>query len=106
MKRPSIFLLSYVIIICFTKCNYKSSQDPNKNNPDSVKKIIIALNDEIYSAYSNPEKFRSYCEDSMLVVGKDHFFKSSIAFSNDLPSHFLVPPHDYTFSIVRQYSGA
>src|SRR5450631_250188 len=98
MKRITIFLLSFVMVVSFTKCNHQPAQDPNQSNPDTVKNIVITLNYENYRAYGNPEKFQSFCEDSMLVVGDDMFMTSSNAMAHDL-YRVSVFPHDYTFRL-------
>jgi hypothetical protein len=98
MKNIIAVALSVCIIICFSRCNQTPGQDPNQINPDSVKKIIIALNDSSYRAYGNPEKFQSFCEDSMFGVGGNAFFNSSNAFSHDL-LRVSVLPHDYSFKL-------
>jgi len=98
MKKIIILAISVCTIFCFSRCNQKIDQDTALNNPDSIKKIIIALNDECYRAYDDPKKFRSFCEDSMLVVGNDNFMTSSYAMSNDL-NRISVYPHDYTFKL-------
>ena len=98
MKKIIALALSVCIIICFSRYSQTPKQDPNQNNPDSVKKIIIALNDECYHAYGNPEKFKSFCEDSMFAMGGDDFYTSSNAMSQDLPK-ISVFPHDYSFQL-------
>jgi hypothetical protein len=98
MKKITFILLTIALAICFTNCIQKPSQDTTLSNPDSVKKIVIALNDECYHAYDNPKKFQSFCEDSMLVVSDDNFMTSSFAMSHDL-NRISVYPHDYTFKL-------
>lgn len=99
MKKIMFFLLTLAIAICFIKCNHTPSVESNKNNPDSVKKTILALSDSIFHSVRNPEKFQTYCEDSLLVVGDGYYLTSSKAFSKDLYSLCLVPPHDFTFRL-------
>lgn len=97
--KITILLLSFAcILICFTNCSQSPSYESVSNNPDSVKKIIVALNDECYRTLGNPEKYQSFCEDSMLIVGDDMFMISSSALSHDL-LHIYVLPHDYTFRL-------
>jgi hypothetical protein len=98
MKHSIGLTVSMCIIICFSGCNQKQSLDSLSSNPDSVKKIIIALNDSNYHAYDNPKKFQSFCEDSMLVIGGQDFYTSSNTWSHDLP-RISVYPHDYTFKL-------
>ena len=98
MKKITTLALSVCIILCFSRYSQTPKQDPNQSNPDSVKKIIIALNDECYHAYGNPEKFKSFCEDSMFASGGNNFFTSSNALSRDL-LRILVYPHDYSFQL-------
>jgi hypothetical protein len=98
MKKITALALSICIILCFSRYSQTPKQDPNQSNPDSVKKIIIALNDECYHAYGNPEKFKTFCQDSMFAVGDNSFFNSSNALSHDL-SRILVFPHDYSFQL-------
>jgi len=98
MKKIIALLFSVCAIICLTKCSQNPSQQSVSTNPDSARKIIIALNDSCYRAYGNPEKFRSFCEDSMLIVGDDKFMTSSNAMSQDL-ARISVFPHDYTFRL-------
>jgi|SRR5450755_823202 hypothetical protein len=98
MKKIIGLAISVCTIFCFSRCNQKTAQEAALSNPDSVKKIIIALNDASYRAYDNPKKFQSFCEDSMLVVGDNMFMTSSYAMSHDL-NHISVFPHDYTFKL-------
>ncbi len=98
MKKITALALSVCIILCFSRYSQTPKQDPNQSNPDSVKKIIIALNDECYRTLGNPEKYQSFCEDSMLVVGDDMFMTSSNALSHDL-LHIYALPQDYTFKL-------
>jgi len=99
MEKIIALALSVCTIICFSRCNHTLNQDPNPNNPDSVKKIIIALNEEIFRSMENPEKFQTFCEDSMLSALSDGEIKtSSIALSHDLWHNYILP-HDYTFRL-------
>lgn len=98
MKKIIALALSVCVIICFIKCKNPPPIDSNSGNPETVKKTIIALNDECYRTLGNPEKYQSFCEDSMLVVGDDMFMTSSNALSHDL-LHTYVLPHDYTFRL-------
>lgn len=56
------------------------------------------MNDESYRAYGNPEKVKTFLEDSMLVVGDDMFMTSSNALAHDLFTVYVFP-HDYTFKL-------
>ncbi|HEY1869630.1 MAG TPA: hypothetical protein VGG71_01160, partial [Chitinophagaceae bacterium] len=98
MNKIIALVLYVCIIFCFARCNHKLSQISVSNNPDSVKKTIIALNDECYRAYPNPEKVQAFFEDSLLVAGPDQFMTSSYAVSHDLGS-ISVLPHNYTFKL-------
>jgi hypothetical protein len=98
MKKIIALAFSVCITIFFSRCNQRLNQDPNQSNPDSVKKIIIALNDSSYRAYENPEKFQSFCEDSLFSVGGNAFFSSSNALSHDLLRVFVLP-HHYSFKL-------
>jgi hypothetical protein len=98
MKKIIALAVSVYTIICLSGCMQKPAQEAVLSNPDSVKKLVIALNDECYHSYNNPKKFQSFCEDSMLVVRDDHFMISSSAMSYDL-ARIYVFPHDYTFRL-------
>jgi hypothetical protein len=99
MKHSIVLTISMCIIICFSKCNQKNAHELPSSNPDSVKKIIIALNDVIFHSMDNPEKFQSFCEDSMLTSLSDGaIVTSSKKISHDL-LHIFILPHDYTFRL-------
>jgi hypothetical protein len=93
-----IIVLPLLAVLSLSAYSQKMSPESVLNNPDSVKKIIIMLNDECYHSYDNPKKFQSFCEDSMLVLRDDVFMTSSNAMSQDL-IRISVFPHDYTFKL-------
>jgi len=99
MKKIIALALSTCIIICFSRCNQKTSQELPSRNPDSVKKIIIALNEEIFRSLDNPEKFRAFYEDSILsAFTNGQIMTSSIALSHELWHNYILP-HDYSFRL-------
>jgi hypothetical protein len=99
MKKIVALTISVCIIICFSRCSQTSNQDPHQSNPDSVKKIIIALNEEMFRSMGNPEKYQTFCEDSMLAAFSNGGIKeSSTALSHDLTPYYTLP-HDYVFRL-------
>ncbi len=99
MKKAIALTLSLCVTIFFTNCSQRAIKDPNQSNPDSVKKIILAISHEMFQARNNPEKLKKYYEDSLLVVGDDFFMTSSEDFLRDLYTHISVPPHDFTIKL-------
>jgi hypothetical protein len=98
LKRSTFFLFAILTVICFIKCNHGPSVESNNSNPDSVKKIIIALNEEIYRSMDNPEKYQTFFEDSMLYVADGEIVTSIKKLSHDLWARYILP-HDYTFRL-------
>jgi hypothetical protein len=98
MKKIIAVALSVCIIICFSRCSQKPTQELPSSNPDSVKKAIIALNDELFSSMGNPEKYQTYCEDSMLTAADGEIATSSNFLSHNLYQRYIAP-HDYTFRL-------
>jgi hypothetical protein len=99
MKIIIALAFSLCIIICFSRCNQKPAQELPSSNPDSVKKTIIALNEGIFRSLDNPEKFRTFYEDSILSAFTNGEIKtSSIALSHELWHNYILP-HDYSFRL-------
>jgi hypothetical protein len=99
MKKITALVLSFGFIICFSRCSHTPKQDPNQSNPDSLKKVIIALNEEIFRSMNNLEKFQSYYEDSIVAaMSSGEIQTSSKALSHGLLRNYILP-HDYTFRL-------
>jgi hypothetical protein len=98
MKHSATFLFSMVLALCFSRCRQTPAQELPSSNPDSVKKAIIALNGEIFQSMGNPEKYQTFCEDSMLYENDGELMTSSNSVSHSLYHRYILP-HDYTFRL-------
>ena len=102
MKRTITIALSATAIMMLTGCGNQRTQQTASLNEDSIKQIIMTLQDSMVEAskdaHLHPEKYEQYCEDSMLFQFDDEFLTSATALSHDM-GIISVPPHDYTFRL-------
>ncbi len=101
MKR-SFFYFSIILILCiFVKCTDKSDKQTEIDNTDSIKKIVLGINDRMIAAaqdsVNGPNIFMSYCEDSIIANNDGDFSISPYTVSDDLGNGASEPPHDFTF---------
>lgn len=71
-------------------------------NQDSVKAVIINMQNKKLSAFGDPAKYKSFFEDSMMSMYDRDFMSSANSYMHDLADGITVPPHDYKFRLFGQ----
>jgi len=98
---PFVYLA--FIYICIISCDNKPSNQSSPDKSDSIKKIILNIQQQMQSAYSDSihgaEKFAFFCEDSVITTYEGNYESSSYALSHDLPKGTTIPPHKFIFRL-------
>lgn len=105
MQKLLTFFLIITIAVCLSNCNNQPVQQTAILNPDSVKAIIMDLQEKLMTAMKDrtkegQAKYASYCDDSLLCSENSTFMNSAYALSQDLIDGLVVPPHDYIFRLM------
>ena len=98
------FLILMVLVLLIS-CKNQSSQQIVSLNKDSIKAIIMGIQDKMIAIIKSQSadrsaKFASFCDDSLLCSENSTFMPSAYALSQDLINGLIVPPHDYTFRLI------
>ena len=99
MKNRITYIFIAFVTINLISCNNLPVLQTTSMNQDSVKAVIINIQNKMLAASSNPSNYESYCEDSMLSMYDREFTTSAYSLSHDLSSGILVPPHNYEFRL-------
>lgn len=103
MKKIIAIITVISILFSFSNCNNKPLQNVVSGNKDSVKSIIINIQNQMLLAASDSvhgaKNYASFCEDSLISLYDGIYMTSAYAVSNDLLHGLITPPHDFTFRL-------
>ncbi len=103
MKKIIAFITIVTVAICFSNCNSNPAHQVVSANTDSVKNIILDIQNKMLSAAADSvhgaEKYASFCEDSLIFSYDGIYMTSAYAVSNDLIHGMSTPPHDVAFRL-------
>jgi hypothetical protein len=100
--KPSYFLIyASIILTSFAKCNNKPVNQTSISNGDSVRKIIVDIINQMSAAQGDtlhgPEKYISFCTDTIIANYDGDFSTSPYKVSHDLANGITESPHEFTF---------
>ena len=99
MKNIINLILITSVTICLISCNNQPVKQTPSMNQDSIKAVIIDLQNKMLFATADPAKYESYSEDSMMSMYDRAFSSSAHSLSHDLSNGNTVSPHDYKFRL-------
>lgn len=102
MKQFTVFTI--VLAALASDCaNPPTTQ--KKESDEQIKQEVMAANEQLLSGLGDADpakkRYRSYCEDSLLLTYDGQFQQSSAAVASDLMNGVLEQPHDFTFRIYE-----
>jgi hypothetical protein len=101
MRVIGHLMYAAIILACFAKCNNRTANQDVQNNPDSIKKIILGINDQMINAagdsINGAKIYMSFCTDSIIASYDGDFSRSPFQVSHDLGNGVTEGPHNFTF---------
>jgi len=95
------FFYALAIAGVFVACKNNANKDSIHFDADSVKKIILDINNQMLAARNDslqgPKKWISFCADSIIAGYDQDFTTSPVAVAHDLGDGISEQPHQYTF---------
>jgi hypothetical protein len=103
MKHFNILIPLTAVLCLILSCHSSAGVQMIGDNTDSIKKIILDINDQMVAASLDSihgrENYSALCNDSLITNNEDDFYTSSDIVARDLSNHVTIPPHDFTFRL-------